>query len=238
LVELTLNETPQNPIIIEGSPGFGLVGTIATEFLLEHLETRLIGNIFMPDLPAMVAIHNSEVVQPIGIFYNEKFNIIIVHVIANTHGLEWQLAEDIIELAKQTNAKQVITLEGVASGAEQTDKSPIMFFANRQEQIDVLKGRGLEPLKDGIVMGVTSALMLKGKEHDLSALFALTHSQLPDSKAAAELIKVLDKHLELNIDYEPLLKTAELFEGKLKSIMTDSQKALGERDKKAMSYVG
>ena len=73
-MDITLNKKPKNAIIIEGFPGFGLVGTIATEFLMDHLECEQIGRIWFDKIPAMVAIHENKVVEPIGIFYNKKYN--------------------------------------------------------------------------------------------------------------------------------------------------------------------
>jgi len=35
-----LSKKPKNPIILEGFPGFGLVGTISTEYLIEHLNAE------------------------------------------------------------------------------------------------------------------------------------------------------------------------------------------------------
>ena len=72
-MKVVLKKKPKNPIIIDGFPGFGLVGTIATEFLLDHLKTEKIGKIWISELPAMVAIHEGKVVEPIGIFYSKKY---------------------------------------------------------------------------------------------------------------------------------------------------------------------
>ena len=47
-MELILKKTPKNATIIEGFPGFGLVGTITTEFLLNNLETEEIEKILNP----------------------------------------------------------------------------------------------------------------------------------------------------------------------------------------------
>ena len=44
-MHLNLEKRPAGPKIIVGFPGFGLVGTIATKFLLEHLDTDHIGSI-------------------------------------------------------------------------------------------------------------------------------------------------------------------------------------------------
>ena len=71
-MEIKLSKKPKNPIIIEAFPGFGLVGTIAGEFLLEHLEVEQIGKIIFDEMPAMVAIHENKIVEPLGVFYNKK----------------------------------------------------------------------------------------------------------------------------------------------------------------------
>ena len=72
----------------------------------------------------------------------------------------------------------------------------------------------------------------------LSCLFAETHSNLPDSKAAAKVIEALDKYLGMDIDYKPLLEQAAKFEEKLKTIMQKSQEAQEISDKKKLSYFG
>ena len=61
---------------------------------------------------------------------------------------------------------------------------------------------------------------------------------MPDSKAASNIIKVLDDYLGLKVDYQPLLKQAEEFETKFKSILKQSSIAVKDRDKKQMSYLG
>jgi len=78
-MEVELNKKPISPIIIEGFPGFGLLGTIVTEFLIDQLKAELIGTIKVDEAPAIVAVHDGKVVQPIGIFYDKKTVRIGVH---------------------------------------------------------------------------------------------------------------------------------------------------------------
>jgi predicted ATP-grasp superfamily ATP-dependent carboligase len=69
------------------------------------------------------------------------------------------------------------------------------------------------------------------------ALFAETHSSLPDSKAAANVIEVLDKYLGLDVDSKPLLKQAEVFEAKLKTLMQQTAGSKEQQERKALSYI-
>ena len=80
--------------------------------------------------------------------------------------------------------------------------------------------------------------MVRAEKVPISCIFAETHTSLPDSKAAAKIIGVLDKYLGLKVDYKPLLLQAEKFEDKLRGLLTESQKAQQISEKKKMSYVG
>jgi uncharacterized protein len=236
-MEIKLWKKPKNPILLEGFPGFGLVGTIASEYLIDHLDTEQIGKIVFEDMPPVVAIHGNKVVEPLGIFYNKKYNLVILHVITAATGFEWKLADALVDIAKQLNAKEVISLEGVG-GSGMKMSSDSFYYTNKKEKMPILDNIGLKPLKEGIIMGVTGALMLKIEDTPLCCLFADTASNLPDSKAAARVIESLDKYLGLKVDTKPLLQQAAKFEGKLKGILGSSQKALQISDKKRMSYVG
>ncbi|MBS3122093.1 proteasome assembly chaperone family protein [Candidatus Woesearchaeota archaeon] len=239
-MKLQLKKKVKNPTIIEGFPGFGLVGTIATEYLLEHLECEQIGKFWFEDLPATIAIHSGKVVDPIGIFYNKKYNIVIVHAILTTNKIEWKVAEMIEDLANQTKAKEIICLEGVGTGAGDDENAPkepkAFYYTNNIKKEGILK-KYAQKLNEGIIVGATSALLLKSTK-EITALFADTHSQLPDSKAAAKLIILLDNYIGLNIDPKPLLETAKRFEEKLKTMLEQGNKTQEEIKKKQLSYVG
>ena len=233
---LNLTKKPKKVTVIEGFPGFGLVGTITTGFLIDHLKCEQIGKHYFEEPPVTLAIHDGKLIDPIGIFYNKKYNIAIVHSISHaTGGLEWKAAEIIMDLAEQLEAKEIITIEGV--GSTETTECRAFHHTTVQNTKTKLKSLGYESLNEGIIIGVTSALLLKTKIPTTS-LFAETHSQLPDSKAAAKIIELLDKYLKLEVDYHPLLKQAEVFEERLKTILEQSKKAKDLKEKKNLSYLG
>lgn len=233
-MKLELEKTPKNPIIIEGFPGFGFVSTIATEFLIKHLNATRIGKIYSNKIKPVVAIHNSEIVDPLEVYYDSKHNIIILRALTTISGAEYDVADMIVDLAEKTKAREIITLEGVA--AEKEGKNTVYYFTNLKE--DKFKLLDLENMKEGIVMGVTGILLLKEKELPLSCVFVEADPSLPDSRAAGEVVKVLDDYLGLKVDYKPLIKTAQEFEGKLKELLSQAQKAGEAKDKKEASYLG
>ncbi len=233
-MEVILNQKPKNPIMIEGFPGFGFVSTITTEFLIEHLNAKLIGRIDSDKLMPMVAIHNKNLLEPLGIYYDKSHNIIIFHAVTNMQGLEWEIAEKLTMLSRELKTKELISVEGVAA---QSEENNAYCYACNEEIEKRFRKIKVEPLKEGIIMGVTAALLLKAR-CPISAVFVETHSGLPDSRAAAKAIEILDKYLNLKVDYKPLLEKAEQFENKLKFLMEQQTKAQEQKDRKELSYFG
>ena len=228
----------KNCRIIQGFPGMGLVGTIATEFLVEHLKAKPVGTIKGHEIPPIAAIHAGTVVKPMGFFYAEKENILILHVISGVPGSEWDIAELLTNQAKKLNAKEIISLESVGTPPNMPPGlSNGFFYTNDKEAARKLERIGLEELKEGIVVGLTGALILNSKL-PITCIFAETHSKLPDSKAAAQIVDSLSKYLGLRLDTRPLLKSAEEFEEKIRGILTKTKEVQEHSERNKLSYVG
>ena len=236
-MELELIKKPKNVVLIEGFPGFGLIGTIATEFLIEHLGAEKIGRIKSDEFAPLIAIHDSEVIEPIGIYYSKKYNIVLLHALTSLNGLEWKLGDVVNELCKQLQVKEVISIEGVGTTMMEEFEGVTAYYYSKINS-KKFERAGVKPLKEGIVIGVTGALLLNIKYAPLSCIFVETHSKLPDSRGAAKAIEVLDKYLGLKIDYKPLIKKAEEFEKKVAGLMDQTQKTVAQKREKDLSYFG
>ena len=108
----------------------------------------------------------------------------------------------------------------------------ILVAARRARQLQ----NGAKPMVESVVMGVGGALLLTTQ--NVNCVYASTQMDMPDSKSAADVVKFLDKYLGLEVDYQPLLDQAQQFEAKLKSVMSQSQKMVVDRDKKNLDYFG
>lgn len=217
--------------LIVAFPSFGFVGNIALEFLKEHLKTEEVGKIFIDNMHPIIAIHKGELIEPISLYYNRKYQIALLQGISKPLGFENEIGNKIALLVKKFNVKEVITIDGV--GAVGTD----IYFYSKINNKDKLKKCGLKQLNDGVVLGVTSALLMRIR--NITSLFVETQSQLPDSNAAARAIKALDKYLKLNVDYEPLIEQAKKFEKKLNAILAKNNEAKQKQDlNKNLNYFG
>lgn len=235
LMKLVLTKKPKNVTIIEGFPGFGLIGTIAIEFLMDHLETEKIGTIEMEEVPAMIAIHQNKVIEPVSLHYNKAYNMVLVHAINIGKNTGWKLSEMIEQLAEELSAKEVVSLEGVGSP---NPGNKIFYYSTQNGAYTKKLSAIASPLSEGIVVGVTGALLARSLKIPIIAFFAEAQSGLPDSRAAAEIIKALDAYSGLKIDPKPLLQQAKMFEEKLKGIVQKSGKAEELQEEKQDNYFG
>ena len=235
LMKLVLTKKPKNVTIIEGFPGFGLIGTIAIEFLMDHLDTEKIGTIEMDEVPAMIAIHQNKVIEPVSLHYNKAYNMVLVHAINIGKNTGWKLSEMIEQLAEELSAKEVVSLEGVGSP---NPGNKIFYYSTQNGAYTKKLSAIASPLSEGIVVGVTGALLAKNLKVPIIAFFAEAQSGLPDSRAAAEIIKALDAYSGLKIDPKPLLQQAKMFEEKLKGIVQKSGKAEELQEEKQDNYFG
>tara|TARA_Y100000310_G_scaffold313860_1_gene362688 strand:- start:8606 stop:9334 length:729 start_codon:yes stop_codon:yes gene_type:complete len=222
-MEIKLREKPTGVTIIEGFPGLGLIGTITTEYLIKNLKAKSIGYIRMDDIAPIAAIHSGTVIQPLEVYYVKKKNLIILHSLFDPSGIEWKVADALSQFYKELKAKEIISIEGIMSG-QRNKKVKAYYFSSKSSQAKKLKSSGAEELKEGILMGITAALLLENQGMNNSGVFVETHSKLPDSRASAKIIEVLDGYLGLGIDSAPLEKAAADFEKKLKDYMGNLQK--------------
>ena len=234
-MKIELTEKPRKgAIVIEGFPGFGLVSTIVTEFLIDHLNAKQIGRIETNQIQPIVAIHKSQMVDPLGIFYDKKNNIVFCRAISPVNNLEWDITELLSKFYKDIGAKEFISIEGIGSDGKPPEPEAFYFTSNKTiaKKFDTMK---IKPLNEGIIVGVTASLLTKLPNSTF--IFAEAYSNLPDSRAAAKVIEILDEYLDLDVDYKPLLKKAESFEGQLKELLTKSGEVMKQKEKKE-SYFG
>jgi predicted ATP-grasp superfamily ATP-dependent carboligase len=158
-----------------------------------------------------------------------------VHAINIGKNTGWKLSEMIEALAQELTAKEVVSLEGVGSP---NPGNKVFYYATQNGNYTKKLSAVASPLSEGIVVGVTGALLARNLKVPVVAFFAEAQSGLPDSRAAAEIIKALDAYTGLKIDPKPLLQQAKMFEQKLKGILDKSGKAEEVAEEKRENYFG
>ena len=188
-MEYKLKKKVKNPVIIHGFPGLGLVSTIVTKFLIDHLETEVIGSMGSENMTPLAAIHEGKNIHPITIYYNKKYNLVIVQSLTEITDKEWEATQSLIQLAKELDAKETIFIEGMPS---QQNKVDLYHYSTKSKVV----GKTTQ-LKEGILAGLTASFILKAKDMPFTCLFAEAHADIPDTEAAAKVVTVMNDYLGL-----------------------------------------
>ncbi|OIO66492.1 hypothetical protein COY28_00920 [Candidatus Woesearchaeota archaeon CG_4_10_14_0_2_um_filter_57_5] len=234
-----ISPSHSKPTIILGFPGFGLVGSIVTEFMTEHLKTSKHSSIILEELQPVIAIHDHKAVEPISVYYNKTHNLYFIHAITPINGLEWKIADKVLALAKAVSASRIICIEGAGLGPDKelTKEQSLFCYCTDEKDAKAMETQGVKKLKEGYIIGIIPALLLRATM-PITCIFAPTHSEYPDSKAAASVVELLDKQLDLQVNSAPLLDMAKRFEDKIRTLMSKSRVVNEPFDKKKLSYVG
>jgi len=236
--EIELKKVPkENSTIIEGFPGMGFVATIVCDYMIKHLNAEYIGSIFSKKFTPLTTIHQEKIIKPIEIFYDESNNIVLIQSNIGSEGIEYDIADIILEFAKRIKASQIITIEGVVAYGRPSEGG-VYYFTSNPKFEEILNKKGIKKMREGIIVGVTGALLLRAEDFPLVGFFVEVHSEMPDNKASAEIIKALDTYLNLNIDYSPLLKKAEEIEKRIKTFLDRILSVKKEKEKRTIGYAG
>ena len=216
----------KNPVLVEGFPGLGLVGTVSASYLIEKMKMEPLGYITGEAFPPLAAVHNHMPLFPARMYYSQKHNIIVFvseFVIPITAVNE--LATKIYEFAKEKKIKKIISLGGIAIKGEQDTVYSIASTPALTNELGKIKG--VEMIKEGATTGVTGVLLAQGAIDGYPVISLLAESQqgYMDPKAASMVLEILKQIVGISLDTAELEKEAEKIDGKLKNIMSKAKSA-------------
>ncbi len=202
----------ENPIIIVGFHGRGVVGTIASQYLIEKLNFKEIGYIYDSNFPGVAVLENGKVNFPIKIYGKGKF-IIITSELPLPKALNKDIAKAIVEIAKKLKAKLIIAMEGLSVFEEVKDRH--LYYVSTFD----LKKK-ITPLDSGIIAGIIARILLESKNNNIKAVCLMSEAlpSIPDGKAAAKVLEGLNKLVNIKVDVNELIKEADAFEKKISEL--------------------
>ena len=201
----------ENPILIEGFPGIGLVGNIASQQVIDELEMTYIGSIDSRYFPPIAILYEGLINMPVRVYESEEFNlIIIVSDIPINPSVSYDISKAIVEWAESINTKEIISIAGIAT---MTENHKVFGAATNTEMLERIKDK-VEVFQMGTISGISGRFMTECLIRGIPAISLLgaTQSQNPDPRAAAVVIDVLNLLYGFGIDTEDLIEQAERIE--------------------------
>ncbi|MCW4010775.1 MAG: PAC2 family protein [Candidatus Bathyarchaeota archaeon] len=198
-----------NPILIEGLPGLGLVGKIAIRYLVKQFKAKKFAYLYSPHFPYFVLVNKKGNVRLLrGAFYYVKnaagpHDIILFTGDSQSQTIEGQydIAEKMLSFAKKHNVGTIVTIGGYRM---ETEGKPKVVVAGTDQQIlDKAMSAGAVVSETGSPIVGTAGLILglaRFKKIDALCMLGETRGYLPDPLSARSVIEVIKNMFNLDID--------------------------------------
>ncbi len=214
-----------NPVLIEGLPGFGQVGRLVAEHLVKEFKGEKFAELYSPHFPPQVMIKNDGLIDMISnnffaIKRPKKRDILVVigESQAATITGQYEICEKILDVAKEFGVKDVITVGGYAMG--RLMKRPKVYGAANDKKVikEFSKHGAIFKTKGdrGGIVGASGLLLGLGQLRGMNAVCLMGetpgHPLLIDAKAAEEVLNIIGTYLGEDIPMGELDKRAKELE--------------------------
>jgi uncharacterized protein (TIGR00162 family) len=203
----------KNPILVEGFPGLGMVGSIATKYLVKALKAKKLALLHSPYFPYHVVVNKKGSARLLrGEFYywkNEAGDNDLVFLVGDSQPQtiegQFEVANSILDFAEKKKMKTVVTIGGYRNEVEGTP-DVVAVATNPVLYEKALKSKAL-PSEAGTPIVGTAGLLLglaKFRNIDAVCLLGETRGYLPDPKTAKRVLEVLKELLNINVNLDGL----------------------------------
>jgi uncharacterized protein len=231
-----------NPILIAGLPGPGLVGSISTSHIIEQLHMHQIACVESEFIVPGVIYIGGRIRHPFRLYSNQEGNVCVLVCEAPImiHGIH-SVLDTVVKWVKDNEVREVIVLEGIpVEGIPDSSRRPMVLSSDiREDNNDSLYKDDTEEKKDysssssntTFIAGISGGLLSSCLSNGIAckALLIPTSSGIPDPEGAAILIEsisnITDNYLLKRIDARQLREKGAI----LKRRMIDTIRAVREQ---------
>jgi uncharacterized protein (TIGR00162 family) len=172
------NPDLENPVFVQGLPGFGNVGRIAAHLLIKFCEAKPFAELYSPSFPDYVSISSKGITHlPKYEFYAapmDKNNIVIMtgetqpsfdDVLAH-----YQVCGEIVDFAEKLGCHFIVTMGGVPTTE---DKTQVYVAATSSKLATEFMEKGAVIYSKGRIVGGTGLTLALAKERKLDGVCLL-----------------------------------------------------------------
>ena len=195
----------KNPTIFVGFVGAGLVGTIATDHMINELNMKEVGFLRSKHLPPSTVFMQGRLRHPFRIYSNNDGSIcvIICEIIISKNGI-YNIAMAILEWAEKKGSNEIIVLDGVAASKHDGEA----FFAAEVDLCRIMEENDIKMIPQGFITGISGGILNECLIRKIRGvtLLAKADERTPDPVAAATIIEAVNRLYETEIDTTNLKK--------------------------------
>jgi len=224
---------PSEATMIIGLPDVGLVGLIATSYIISELNLEEIAYMDSDLLPPVVVLHKGLPHAPIRIYGNKNLIAVISELAVPAPSI-YTIMREIVDWGQAKKVKRIVSMGGIPIENRQTINEPEVFVAaSNQELLDTVNKNGLKTLNEGYISGPQALSMRYSVNKKMQAIAILAQSfyNYPDPQAAAMALKELSKVSDIKLDVSKLLEKGEEIRLKARDIMKRTQQEMNRMQK-------
>jgi uncharacterized protein len=236
-------------LVVVGFPGVGLVGSIATNFLVSNLNLERIASFLSREFPPMAVLKDGRVMSPVRIHAApmvcgvegqcNQLAVVLSEVVPKAEVL-YDLCDELISWCLEKKVVEMVVLEGFVRPEGPSD-AVVYGVGNSDSTLERLSRLNVKPLSEGILSGLPGLLTYLGEARGLNVTCLLGESskKYPDARSAAKLLEVLDPFVpQIKIDPKPLYKRAEIIEGQLKESLKMHKETIADISERSKIMYG
>ncbi|MFD1571894.1 proteasome assembly chaperone family protein [Halorubrum laminariae] len=180
------------PTLVEGFPGVGLVGKIATDHMIDEHEMVHYANVHCDGLPRVAVYHedDSAVTAPVRLYADPERDLVALRSDVPVHpNAATEVANCLDSWFDETETFPVF-LSGL--GREKGEEPPALYGIATGDGGDALSRAAVDdPSESGLVSGPTGAMIAAALERGRDAVGLIVESdpKFPDPEAARILIR-------------------------------------------------
>jgi len=201
-----------DPTLIEGLPGVGLVGKIVADHLITTFEMDYYAAIRCEGVPqaAVYRGERSALRPPVRLHADEERDLLVLQSDVPVSPSDATGFASCITSWLDDNDVTPLYLSGLP---DQTDNVPEIYGVSTGDGDGLLDDAGIvPPAEDGLVSGPTGALLYHAGQADLDSvgLIAETNPKFPDPEAARAMLDAgVEPIAGIDVDTDALVERAE-----------------------------
>ena len=223
----------KNPILIEGFPGIGLVGNIASQYIVNELKMTYLGAMSSKFFPPLAVLLGGVVNMPVRIYEEESKGIVVLTADIAVHPMaSYDIGKEIVSWAESINTREMVCLAGITVMSEQRR---VFGAVSKKDILDRIKDK-VEVFELGTITGITGSIMNECRIRNMPAICLLgeTASAEPDPRAAIATIETLNKIYDLGVNTAKLAEQTEQIEVQMAQLAQQMKAATPEEQMQQM----
>ncbi|MFB6242448.1 MAG: proteasome assembly chaperone family protein [Candidatus Nanosalina sp.] len=236
-IELEKDFEVENPIFLEGLAGIGHIGRNVVSYIAEHTEADQVGAIYSHHFPPFAMVKDDKTVDTIKnqiyqLSREDEQDIVLLegNAQANTPQGHQEVAEKIMGLIDDLEVSQIITVGGYGTG-DVVEDPEVFGVTTSTDTHDEYRDLGITFDHDvGQIVGVSGLLLGMGDDRGYSGVCVLGETPgflLSDPKSTEEVLKIVEKLVNVDLDYSELDEKVEESQDVLKKVQNLKQSSSG-----------